>query len=282
MIYLDLNISWEDIVLTRRLKALWPLGLLLLVLTVTGCSTNPANHPINENKFWDRWFVGPLSNTLDWFAQHLWGEYGLSIMVVTIIIRFLILPLSIKQYRSSKQMQALQPELKKMKEKYKDDPKKQQEETMRLFQQNGVNPLAGCFPLLIQMPILIALYNAIMRNPDIKEHTFLWLQLGKPDPYYILPAIAAFTTYLQSKVTAAQNQQMAQMKMLFVIMPVLIFVMSMNFASALPLYWVFTNLFTVVQTYIMYRPSKNSAALEPTPAPAGGPNKKKQRHKQSK
>ena len=85
-------------------------------------------------------------------------------MVVTLIIRLIILPLTLKQYRSSKRMQDLQPEMKKLKEKYKDDAKKQQEETMKLFQQNGVNPLAGCFPIIVQMPILIALYQAIMRN----------------------------------------------------------------------------------------------------------------------
>ncbi len=96
-------------------------------------------------------------------------------------------------------MQELQPELKKIKDKYKDDAKKQQEETMKLFQKEGVNPLAGCFPILIQMPILIALYAAIMRNGHIGEHTFLWMQLGTKDPYYILPLLAAVTTYLQQK-----------------------------------------------------------------------------------
>jgi YidC/Oxa1 family membrane protein insertase len=248
----------EDCVLNRRIYSLGFVAAVMLFLS--GCSPTTATpiDPVNGN-FFTKYFVYPFSWFMDWVAQHLWGQYGLAILVVTIIIRFLILPLTLKQYKSSKAMQALQPEMKKLKEKYKDDPKKQQEETMKLFQQNGVNPLAGCFPLLIQMPFLIALYQAIIRNESIREHSFLWMRLGEPDPYYILPAIAALTTFVQQKVmmaTQPNNMQMPQMKMLLYLFPVMIFVMSMNFASALPLYWVYTNIFTIVQTYYIYRPSK--------------------------
>ncbi|TBL77467.1 membrane protein insertase YidC [Paenibacillus thalictri] len=239
--------------MTRRLVAFLPLSLLLFL---AGCG-NPVNTPIDpQNSVWDKYFVGPLSHTLDWFADKLWGQYGLSILVVTLIIRLLILPLTLKQYRSSKRMQDIQPELKKLKDKYKDDAKKQQEETMKLFQKHGVNPLAGCLPLIVQMPVLIALYNSIMRNGEIKGHSFLWLQLGTPDHLYILPLLAAITTYLQQKMMSSQMN--SQMQSLMFIFPVLIFVMSMNFASALPLYWVYSNLFTVVQSYFIYGvPQKN-------------------------
>jgi YidC/Oxa1 family membrane protein insertase len=245
--------------LTRRFYTLGFFTLVMLLLS--GCSSSAHPTPIDpvHGNIFDRYFIYPFSWFLDKIAATLWGQYGLSILIVTIIIRFLILPLTLKQYRSSKQMQALQPELKKLKEKHKDDPKKQQEETMKLFQQNGVNPLAGCFPLLIQMPFLIALYQAIIRNESIRDHTFLWLKLGAPDHLYILPAIAALTTFVQQKVmmaTQPSNTQMPQMKMLLYVFPVLIFVMSMNFASALPLYWVYTNIFTIVQTYLIYRPAK--------------------------
>jgi YidC/Oxa1 family membrane protein insertase len=235
--------------LTRRLAKYLPLTLTLLLLA--GCT--PATTKIDPNNgVWDKYFVGPLANVLDWFADLLWGQYGLSILVVTLIIRFIILPLTLKQYKSSKRMQDLQPEIKKLKDKYKDDPKKQQEETMKLFQSNGVNPLAGCFPLIVQMPILIALYNAIMRNHNIAEHSFLWMQLGTKDPYYILPLLAALTTYFQQKMMS--SQMAPQMRNLMFIFPVLIFVMAMNFASALPLYWVYSNLFTIVQSYFIYGP----------------------------
>jgi YidC/Oxa1 family membrane protein insertase len=244
--------------LTRRIYVLALLSLMIVVLS--GCSTPTGPIDPNTAGFFTKYFVLPLSATLDWFAGYLWGQYALSILAVTIIIRFIILPLTLKQYKSSKRMQDLQPEMKKLKEKYKDDAKKQQEETMKLFQANGVNPLAGCFPILIQMPILIALYQAIMRNQHIHENTFLWLNLGQPDRWYILPILAAITTMIQQKFMATQMNP--QMKSMMFIFPVLIFVMSMNFAAALPLYWVYSNIFTIVQSYFIYgNPLKNKGGL---------------------
>src|SRR5690554_459799 len=208
-----------------------------------------------------KYLVYPLSLSLDKIADTLWGQYGLSILVVTILIRFLVLPLTLKQYKSSKAMQALQPEMKKLKEKYKDDAKKQQEETMKLFQSNGVNPLAGCFPLIAQMPILIALYYAIIWNPDIREHTFLWAQLGEKDPYYILPVIAAITTFVQQKIMAKYTPMTKQMQSIMMVFPVLIFVMSMSFPAAMPLYWVYGNIFTIVQTHFIYGGSQKGGQV---------------------
>ncbi|MEV2881389.1 membrane protein insertase YidC [Paenibacillus larvae] len=246
----------------RRFYKITP--LLLLFLLLAGCSSpNQPIDPVNGG-FFTKYFIYPLSWCLDWFAGVFGNSYGISILILTIIIRFIVLPLTLKQYRSSKRMQEIQPEIKKLQQKYKDNPQKQQEETMKLFQQHGVNPLAGCLPLLIQMPILIALYQAIMRNDAIREHTFLWLQLGAKDDYYILPLIAAITTYLQQKTMSAQMNQ--QMKSMLFIFPVLIFVMSMSFASALPLYWIYSNLFTIAQNYFLYgrdnRKKKDEAAAE--------------------
>lgn len=230
------------------------------MLFLVGCTMDPELNPIDpSNGFWDKFFVNPISFSLDWFANVFWDEYGLSILAVTIIIRFIILPLTLKQHRSSKQMQALQPTMQELKEKYKDDPKKQQEETMKLFQKHGVNPMAGCFPILVQMPILIALYHAIMRNSEISSHSFLWMQLGEKDPYYILPLLAALTTFIQQKMMSATMP--ANMKALIFIFPVLIFVLAMNFASALPLYWVFSNIFTIIQTYFIHKPGRKDIAL---------------------
>jgi YidC/Oxa1 family membrane protein insertase len=257
--------------LIRRLYLLASVSALILLLS--GCSTaSSATAPIDPNtaNFFVKYFVYPLSQTLDWFADHLWGQYGLSILVVTLIIRLIILPLTLKQYKSSKRMQDLQPEMKKLKEKYKDDAKKQQEETMKLFQSNGVNPLAGCFPIVVQMPILIALYQAIMRNDHIREHTFLWMNLGQPDHLYILPLIAAATTFIQQKFMSSQMNQ--QMKSLLFIFPVMIFVMSMNFAAALPLYWIYGNIFTIVQSYFIYG-SPGSQGSQGSPNKKGGLSK---------
>jgi YidC/Oxa1 family membrane protein insertase len=242
-------------------------AVALLALLAAGCSVDPQTNPVDNEGFWDRYFVNPLSVTLDWFADLAWGAYGISILIVTVIIRTLILPLAIKQYRSSKAMQALQPELNKLREKYKDNQQKLQEETMKLFQKHGVNPLAGCMPVLIQMPILIALYQAIMRNPEIYNHGFLWLQLGERDPYYILPVIAAFTTFLQQKLMMSYQPPAPQMQILLVIFPILIFVMSMSFPAALPLYWVYSNIYTIVQSYFLYgRKSKDDKNKTPAKA----------------
>ncbi|MGX4588497.1 YidC/Oxa1 family membrane protein insertase [Paenibacillus chitinolyticus] len=229
--------------------------LLLLLFVLTGCGTSPTSYPPLDPAtagFFTKYFIIPLSDLLDFFANSIGNSYGISILIVTIIIRLIVLPLTLKQYKSSKRMQEVQPEMAKIREKFKDNPQKQQEETMKLFQKHGVNPLAGCFPILIQMPILLALYQAIVRNPHIFSHQFLWMELGKPDPFYVLPILAAATTFIQQKVMSAQNPMNKQMQSIMFIFPVMIFVMSMSFASALPLYWIYSNIFTIVQTYFLY------------------------------
>jgi len=242
--------------LSRKKKIIIVLSLIAVVVLLSGCSpmsNTTATEDLKSGNIFQHYLVYPLSWSLDKIADLLGGQYGLSILIVTLVIRFLVLPLNLKQYRSTKAMQKLQPELKKLKEKYKDDTKKQQEETMKLFQQNNVNPLAGCFPLLVQMPILFALYYAIIGNPIIREHNFLWMTLGEADPYYILPTLAAITTFIQQKVMSKYQPNMnAQMQTIMLIFPVLIFIMSMKFPSAMPLYWFYGNIFTIVQTYFVY------------------------------
>lgn len=231
------------------------LGLIVLVLSGCGGNvTNPAPIGPDATGIWDKYFVYPLSWLIKESSLVLGGSYGLGILVATIIIRLITLPLMVKQIKSSKMMQALQPELTKVREKYKNDPQKAQQETMVLFQKNNVNPLAGCLPMFVQMPILIAFYHAIIRTPEIKEHTFLWLALGEKDPYYILPILAAITTYFQQKMmgsmTTANNPQM---QMLTVMMPLMILAIAVTLPSALSLYWVYGNCFTIVQSYFLYR-----------------------------
>lgn len=233
------------------------LMLALLVLIVSGCSANPtASPPIGPDAtgIWDRYLVWPLSWLIKESAMILGGSYGLGILVATILIRLLVLPLMVKQIKSSKAMQQLQPEMNKIREKYKNDPQKSQQETMLLFQKHNINPLAGCLPMLVQMPVLIAFYHAISRTPEIKEHTFLWMSLGAKDPYYILPIIAAITTYFQSKMMGqSQMQNNPQMQMMTIMMPIMILAIGVTLPSALSLYWVYGNIFTIVQTYFLYR-----------------------------
>src|SRR5699024_1224068 len=157
----------------------------------------------------------------------------------------------------------IQTEMQKLEQKYssKDSNTQQklQQGTMALFQKHGVNPLAGCLPIFVQMPILIAIYHAIRRTEEIQGHTFLWFALDSPD--YILPLITGAATFLQQKLMmagspAAQNPQMTAM---LYIMPIMITVFAFFFPAALALYWVVGNIFMVVQTIFIRRPMMKEA-----------------------
>lgn len=227
--------------------------IILLLTTVTGCG--PMNQPPDpRNGFWDAFFVYPLYWLIDMLANLMWGSYGMGIIIMTLIVRIAILPLTVKQYKSSMEMQKIQPEMMKLREKYKDNSQKMQEEMMKLYQKHGVNPMAGCLPILIQMPILIAFYNAISRSPEIKQASFFWLQLAHADPYFILPVLAALFTYIQMKVMNSINPAQMnnpQLKMMNNIMPFFILFMAISLPSALSLYWVVGNLFSIGQTYLL-------------------------------
>jgi YidC/Oxa1 family membrane protein insertase len=234
------------------------LGIVSVFLLLAGCTE--IKEPINAEStgFWNEYIVYPLSWVIVKGAEILFGSFGLSLIVVTILIRLAILPLMIKQTRSSKAMQALQPEMKALREKYssKDQKTQQklQQETMALFQKHGVNPMAGCFPLIVQMPILIGFYHAISRTREIADHSFLWFDLGDKDPFYILPIIAGITTFIQQKLMMAGQEHNPQMAMMLWMMPIMIVVFAFNFPAALSLYWVVGNLFMIVQTYFIKGP----------------------------
>jgi YidC/Oxa1 family membrane protein insertase len=264
--------------LLRNRKWWTIIGALILMTLLAGCTPAatavPTESMIESSSWWTKNVVYYFSLMLDTFAKWFGGEYALAILLLTIIVRTIILPLMIKQFKNTKAMQALQPEMKQVREKYKDDPKKQQEEMMKLYQTNKVNPLAGCLPLIVQMPIFIALYNSIYTNAAIRgnvelgipENTFLWLKLGEPDPYYILPIIAALTTFVQSKMMASQQPMVGPMKGLMYIFPVLIFVMALSFPAAMPLYWIYSNIYTITQNYFMYARSPKLVVDAPIPS----------------
>ncbi|AYA78351.1 Membrane integrase YidC [Bacillus sp. Y1] len=245
-------------------KLLLLIGLIFLMALLTGCTE--YNKPITAESegFWNEYIVYPLSLLIVKTAEFAGGNFGLGIILVTLLIRLVILPLMIKQTKSSKAMQAIQPEMQKLREKYssKDQKTQQklQQETMALFQQHGVNPLAGCFPLIIQMPILIGFYHAISRTREIAEHNFLWFDLGSPDPFYILPVVAGITTFIQQKIMMAGVENNPQMQMMLYIMPVMIIVFAFNFPAALSLYWVVGNIFMIVQTYFIKGPDLKKLA----------------------
>lgn len=248
----------------RNKKMFIFLLLIGVVLLLSGCMD--INEPINAESsgIWNKYFVYPMSWIIIYFAELFKSNYGLSIVVVTIIIRLILLPLNVKQLKSSKAMQDIQPELKELQAKYSskdaNTQQKLQQETMALFQKHGVNPLAGCLPIFVQMPILIAMYHAIMRTDAIQGHTFLWFALDSPD--YVLPIIAGAATYFQQKLMmagspAAQNPQMVAMLYL---MPIMITVFAFFFPAALALYWVVGNIFMVAQTLFIRKPMMKDAS----------------------
>lgn len=235
------------------------LAVMLIGVMIFAAGCMDFNEPITGESegIWNHYFVWPLSLVIQEVAKWFGGSYGISIIVVTIVIRLVLLPLMIKQTKSSKAMQEIQPEIQKLREKYssKDQQtqRKLQEETMKLFQEHNVNPMAGCLPILVQMPILIAFYHAINRTGPIAEHTFLWFSLGSPD--YILPILAAGLTFIQQKLmlgeTGNTNPQMAMMTYL---MPIMILAIGFFLPAALALYWVVGNLFMIGQIFIIYKP----------------------------
>lgn len=253
-------------------------SLLLLVTVLTGCTEYDQAITSESEGFWNEYIVYPLSWLIIKVADLFGGNFGLGLIAVTILIRFAILPLMIKQTRSSKAMQAIQPELKELQAKYSSKDQKTQaklqQETMALFQKHGVNPLAGCMPIFVQMPILIGFYHAIVRTREIAGHSFLWFDLGSPDQFYILPILAGITTFLTQKISMMGMPDNPQMKMMLWMMPIMILVFAITLPSALSLYWVVGNLFSMAQTYFIKGPDLKKQAATETAGKAGGAKKK--------
>ncbi|MBU5349540.1 YidC/Oxa1 family membrane protein insertase [Paenibacillus lautus] len=273
---------------TRRGKWFLLTAVILAVAVISGCAPGADQtrtiEDLKNGGFWQSNVVYYFTWALDTFATWFNGEYGLSVLVMVLIVRTLILPLTLKQVRSSKAMQAIQPEIQKIREKYKDQPEKVQMETMKLFQENKVNPMAGCLPLIVQMPIFIALYHSIYYNNLLRDHEFLWLQLGQPDKLFILPVLAAATTYFQTKMMMKMNPspQMGMMQFMLFVYPILIFVMSFQFPSALPLYWFYSNLYTIVQNYFLYRNNDKAAVVASVASATDGQKSNKSGNKGGK
>ena len=187
-------------------------------------------------------------------------SYGFPIILLTILIKLVTYPLTVKQVKSMKAMQDIQPKMKKIQEKYKHDPQMLQQKTGELFRNAGVNPLAGCLPRLVQMPILMGMYYALFNFtfPSAEAAAFFWLpSMSEPDPYYILPVLSAATTFLQQKMTS--SEMTGQMKIMMTVMPLFIGWISLTFPSGLVLYWVTMNVVQIAQQWWMYRGEDKTA-----------------------
>ncbi len=208
----------------------------------------------------------PIQNIIEYVIIFLYNNvvssYGVVIILLTLIVRIILTPLTITQTKSMAKMQKLQPKIKEIQKKYKDDKQKIQEKTMEFYKENNVNPLSGCLPLLLQMPVFFALFQAL-RNPsnivtDVlgkftisgtpnPAYDFLWLNLNEPDPYYILVILMVGTMFLSTRMTTTDPKQ----SMISYIMPVVFGFIAFRLPAGILVYWVTTNIWTIGQQYLV-------------------------------
>ncbi len=194
----------------------------------------------------------PLLHVLKFFYGFL-GNYGMAIILLTVCIKLIFWPLTQKSYKSMKGMQTLQPEMQKLREKYGHDKQRLNQEMMAFYKDNKVNPLGGCLPMLIQIPVFFALYQVLLGAIELRHAPFmLWItDLSIKDPYYITPLIMGVTMFLQQKMTPS-NMDPTQQKIMLM-MPVVFTFLFLNFPSGLVIYWLVNNLLTILQQYLIRR-----------------------------
>jgi len=230
-------------------------------------------------------FTDPILNAL-LLLYHLFGDMALSIIVLTVIIRLLLFPLYMKQLKSTKATQAIQPLMADIKKKYAKDQRAQMEAMQALYKEYGVNPAAGCLPLLVQLPVLYGLFyalNTVLKNPTLSGinhaiYSFLphfsqlpnvnldwftfinphwYISLGASDPTHILPVLAGLATFIQLRMSqprttsASKDAMSQQMQIMQFVMPFITFFFALNFPAGLALYWTTTSVFSMVQQYFV-------------------------------
>lgn len=201
-----------------------------------------------------------------------------AIGVLTLIVRLALLPLTLRQQKTAKKMQEIQPEMQKLQKKYGNDREKLAQEQMKLYQETGMNPMGGCLPLLIQLPLLFALYQSIIRVLAVSpmellrlsqniylpnmasliplQSQFLWLDLGEPDPFFVLPVLVVVTSWLSQRILsppATDERSAAMTQQMQVMMPLMFGFISISYASGLSIYFILSNLVTMLQYFIIRR-----------------------------
>ncbi len=231
----------------------------------------------------------PIQSGIEYVIVFLYNNvvanYGVVIILLTIIVRLILTPLTITQTRSMAKMQRLQPQIQELQKKYKDDKQKLQQETMEFYKKNNVNPLAGCLPLILQLPIFFALFQALRTPSEIVTNiigtpftpvyifaniknilvnipnpnfNFLWLNLNERDPYFILVIFMVATMFLTTKMTTTDPKQ----SFIAYVMPVVFGAISWSLPSGILVYWVTTNIWSIGQQYIVNRLVKRGAERE--------------------
>lgn len=239
------------------------------------------------------WFAFPLLWLMNFFTQHLGGNYGVGIILLTVVVKLLFYPLTQKGMASMKQMQALQPQINALRAKYKNDNQRLQREMMELYRKHKINPMGGCLPILVQIPIFYALYVTLSAAVELQGAPLLclgraweWLpliggqklwicDLSKLDPTYILPILMGASMFLQQKMTPMVGDPRQAKLMMF--MPILFTFMFLNFPSGLVLYWLVNNVLSIAQQYLIDRRARlaGPVAAEPKAARKGQPKEHK-------
>jgi YidC/Oxa1 family membrane protein insertase len=213
--------------------------------------------------------IRPFSIAILWLFVNLHNvipNYGVVIILFTFLIKIAFHPLTHKSTKATLKMQELQPKLSALKEKYKKDPARLNQETMKLYKQAGVNPLGGCLPLLFQMPIFYALFVVFRSTIELRGAKFIfWLKdLSQMDPYYVLPIVMAVTMFWQQKITIKDPKQAA----LVYLMPIMFFFFFFKFPAGLTLYWTVFNILSLIETYYFKHKGLHPSSLVSQPAPA--------------
>ncbi len=195
----------------------------------------------------------PILRGLQFFFSII-GNYGVAIILLTIIIRTLTFPLQYKSFKSMKKMQEIQPELSKIREKHKENPQKMQTETMALFKKAGTNPLSGCLPMVLQMPIFFAFYRVLYSSVELVDAPFIfWIHdLSEKDPFYVLPVLMAVAMFFHQRLTPTTTMDPTQKKIMM-FMPLIFAVFMKDFPSGLTLYIVVSTFVAMLQQIFVYR-----------------------------
>jgi len=231
--------------------------VMITFVALTGCSAGSSN----QSGFFQQTFVEPFSIIIKTFADWFHGSYGIAIILITVLIRLILMPLMLRQYKDQQnmklKMEKVMPEMKELQERFKKakdqaEQQKIQKEMMDFYRKHDINPLKmGCLPIIIQMPIIMGLYYAIRGSKEIATHSFLWFNLGTPD--LILTLCAAAIYYVQFKVsirTVPEDQLQGPMKMMGMLSPLMIGTASFASPAALPLYWTVSGSFLILQTLL--------------------------------
>ena len=236
---------------------------------------------------WDLIILSPMINLMLLFYRFLGQQTIVAIAGLTLVVRLAVLPLTLKQQQAAQRMQELQPELQKLQKKYAKDKEKLAQEQMKLYQQAGINPLGGCLPLLIQLPLLYGLWQAIIRVLAVSplellklsqniytfipgltnliplQSRFLWLDLGQPDRYFVLPVLVVVTSWLSQKILtppATDERSAAMSQQMQIMMPLMFGFISISYASGLSIYFIISNLVTMLQYFLIRRGDRQKQA----------------------